>query len=141
MAKQRVILIRFHWRENMQTSLFIFLGGLLAALAVGLGAIGAHALKPHLTPQQLETFHTAVQYQMVHAIGLVLVGLLILHSPSRLFDLAGWAMLIGIVLFSGFLYAWLATGIRFLVHIVPIGGTAFIVAWLLLAIGGIWRLR
>jgi uncharacterized membrane protein YgdD (TMEM256/DUF423 family) len=119
----------------MHTTLFIPLGGLLAALAVGLGAIGAHALKPHLTPQQLETFHTAVHYQMVHAIGLVLVGLLILHSPSRLFDFAGWAMLVGILLFSGCLYAWLATGLRLLVHLVPIGGTAFIVGWLLLTIG------
>jgi uncharacterized membrane protein YgdD (TMEM256/DUF423 family) len=125
----------------MHTTYFIALGGLLAALAVGLGAIGTHALKPHLTPQQLETFHTAVHYQIIHALGLVLVGLLILHSPSRLFDFAGWAMLVGILLFSGCLYAWLATGIRFLVHLVPIGGTAFIVGWLLLAIGGIWRLR
>jgi len=119
----------------MHASYFIALGGLLAALAVGLGAIGAHALKGHLTPPQLETFHTAVHYQMIHAVGLVLVGLLILHSPSRLFDFAGWAMLLGILLFSGCLYAWLATGIRLLVHIVPVGGTAFIVGWLLLAIG------
>jgi uncharacterized membrane protein YgdD (TMEM256/DUF423 family) len=123
----------------MQTSLFIFLGSLLAALAVGLGAMGAHALKAKLIPQQLETFHTAVQYQMIHAVGLVLVGLLILHGPNRLFDFAGWAMLVGILLFSGSLYAWLATGIRFLVHIVPIGGMAFIVGWLLLAIGA-WGL-
>jgi uncharacterized membrane protein YgdD (TMEM256/DUF423 family) len=48
----------------MQPTLFIFLGGLLAALAVGLGAIGAHALKTHLAAEQLETFHTAVQYQI-----------------------------------------------------------------------------
>jgi len=122
-------------------TMFIILGGLLAALAVGLGAMGAHALKEHLTPQQLETFHTAVQYQMIHAIGLVLVGLLTLHSPSRMFNLAGWAMFVGILLFSGCLYAWLATGVRFLVHLVPIGGTAFIVGWLLLAIGGMLRLR
>jgi uncharacterized membrane protein YgdD (TMEM256/DUF423 family) len=61
---------------------FIILGSLLAALAVGLGAIGAHALKSQLSPEQLATFHTAVQYQMYHAIGLVLVGLLTLHQRS-----------------------------------------------------------
>ena len=85
----------------MQPTLFIFLGGVLAALAVGLGALGAHALKSELPPQQLVSFHTAVQYQMYHAIGLVLVGLLSLHHHSRFFDGAGWSMLVGITLFSG----------------------------------------
>ena len=122
-------------------TLFIFLGGILAALAVGLGAIGAHALKSQLSPEQLETFHTAVHYQMMHAIGLILVTVLNLHSHSRWFDASGWAMLFGIVLFSGFLYAWLATGNRFFVYPVPVGGMLFIIGWLLLAIGGIWRLR
>ncbi len=121
----------------MPTSVSVFLGGLLAALAVALGAIGAHALKAHLTPQQLATFQTAVHYQMTHAIGLVLVGLLSRHQRSRLFDVAGWAMLVGIILFCGFLYAWLATGQKFFVHPVPVGGTAFIIGWVALAIGGL----
>jgi uncharacterized membrane protein YgdD (TMEM256/DUF423 family) len=124
----------------MPVSLFIVLGGLLAALAVGLGAIGAHALQSHLSEQQLATYHTAVQYQMLHAIGLILVGLLSLHHRSRLWDLSGWAMLVGIVLFSGFLFAWLASGRRWFVYPVPVGGMAFIVGWLLLAAGavGLW---
>ena len=84
----------------MNCTLFIPIGGVLAALAVGLGALGAHALKSQLEPQQLETYHTAVQYQMYHAIGLVLVGLLGLYHRSRWFDGAGWSMLVGIVLFS-----------------------------------------
>jgi uncharacterized membrane protein YgdD (TMEM256/DUF423 family) len=119
---------------------FIILGGLLAALAVGLGAIGAHALKSQLAPEQLATFHTAVQYQMYHAIGLVLVGLLNLYQRSRWFDAAGWAMLVGIILFSGLLYAWLATGHRLFVYPVPVGGVAFIIGWVLMAIGafGLW---
>ena len=119
---------------------FIILGGLLAALAVGLGAIGAHALKSQLTTEQLATFHTAVQYQMYHAIGLVLVGLLSLYQRSRWFEGAGWSMLVGIILFSGLLYAWLATGRRFFVYPVPVGGVAFIIGWVLLAIGalGLW---
>ena len=72
---------------------FVFLGRLLAALSVALGAVGAHPVKSQLTPPQLETFHTAVEYQMVRAIGLVLVGLLSLHARSRWLDLAGWALL------------------------------------------------
>ena len=124
----------------MPTTIFIFLGGLLAALAVGLGAIGAHTLKTQLSPEQLETFHTAVHYQMIHAVGLILIGLLSLHNRSRLFDVAGWAMLVGIILFSGFLFAWLATGRKFFVYPVPVGGIAFIIGWLMLAIGafGFW---
>jgi uncharacterized membrane protein YgdD (TMEM256/DUF423 family) len=124
----------------MSPALFIFLGGLLAALAVGLGALGAHALKAQLAAQQLETFHTALQYQMYHAIGLVLVGLLSLYQRSRLFDVTGWSMLVGIILFSGLLYVWVATGRRFFVYPVPVGGTAFILGWLMLAIGafGFW---
>lgn len=118
---------------------FIALGGVLAALAVGLGAIGAHALKSQLTPDRLETFQTAVQYQMIHAIGLILVGIVSLHNRSRWSDASGWAMLVGILLFSGFLYAWLATGQRWFVHLVPVGGVLYIIGWLLLAIGA-WRL-
>jgi uncharacterized membrane protein YgdD (TMEM256/DUF423 family) len=116
---------------------FVSVGSLLGALGVGLGALGAHALKSQLTVQQLDTFHTAVQYQMYHAIGLVLVGLLNLHHRRRLFDLSGWAMLMGILLFSGFLFAWVLTGWRFLVYPVPVGGIAFIVGWLLLAFGAV----
>ena len=124
----------------MHPATFISQGGLLAALAVGLGALGAHALKTQLTPEQLLTFHTAVHYQMIHAIGLVLIGLLSLYQRSRLFDVAGWAMLVGIILFSGFLFAWLGTGQKFFVYPVPVGGIAFIIGWSALAIGalGFW---
>jgi uncharacterized membrane protein YgdD (TMEM256/DUF423 family) len=119
----------------MHEALFVCLGGLLAALAVGLGAIGAHLLKPHLTPQQLETFHTAVQYQMYHALGLILVGLAGWHRRSRWLDGAGWSMTVGILFFSGLIYAWLATGRRCFIYPVPVGGVAFIVGWLMLAVG------
>jgi uncharacterized membrane protein YgdD (TMEM256/DUF423 family) len=118
-------------------ALFIILGSLLAALAVGLGALGAHALKSQLTAEQLAFFHTAVQYQMYHAIGLVLIGLLGLQHRSRWFDAAGWSMLVGIILFSGLLYAWLASGRQFFVYPVPVGGVAFIIGWVLTAIGAI----
>ena len=125
----------------MHNDYFVFLGALLAALAVGLGALGAHALETRLTPDQLDTFHTAVRYQMIHAIGLILVGLFSRDRRSRLLHVAGWAMLAGIILFSGFLFAWLATGRKVFVYPVPVGGVAFIIGWLMLAIGalGLWR--
>lgn len=119
----------------MQPTIFVILGSLLAALAVGLGALGAHALKSHLTVEQLATYQTAVQYQMYHAIGLVLVGLLTLSHRSRWLDAAGWSMFVGIILFSGLLYVWLATGRRLFVYPVPVGGVAFIIGWVMMAIG------
>jgi uncharacterized membrane protein YgdD (TMEM256/DUF423 family) len=124
----------------MPPTAFIIVGALLAALAVGLGAIGAHALESQLSPEQLATYHTAVQYQMYHAIGLVLVGLLGLYHRSLWFDSAGWTMLVGIILFSGLLYAWVGTGQRIFVHFVPVGGVTFIIGWVLMAIGalGFW---
>ena len=115
----------------------IALGGLLAALGVGLGAIAAHALKPQLTPERLATFHTAVEYQLLHAVGLVLVGLLSLHRRSPWFHAAAWAMLLGVVLFSGGIYAWIGTEMKLFMYVVPFGGTAFIVGWLALAGGGV----
>jgi uncharacterized membrane protein YgdD (TMEM256/DUF423 family) len=122
----------------MRPAWFVSLGALLAAVAVGLGAIGAHALEDRLEPRALETYHTAVHYLMLHAVGLVLVGLLGMHRRSRLLGAAGWVMLAGIFLFSGFLFAWVATGWKPLVYPVPVGGVAFIAAWLLVAAGA-WR--
>jgi len=123
------------------SSLFISLGGMLAAVAVALGALGAHALKSHLTSAQLEVFHTAVQYQMLHAVGLIVVGLLAQRPPRAWLAWAGGLLLAGIALFSGCLYLWIFTGQRALMFLVPVGGTSFIVGWLLVAAYGIAALR
>jgi uncharacterized membrane protein YgdD (TMEM256/DUF423 family) len=116
-------------------SIFIVLGALLAALSVGLGAFGAHGLRSlveqnRFSAKDLETFHTAVQYQMMHALGLLLIGLLSSVRPSALLTISGWIMLFGIVVFSGFLYAYVFTGMKLFAMLVPIGGVAFILAWL-----------
>jgi len=114
-------------------------GAVSAALSVALGAFAAHALKFRLPQEALAVFQTGVQYQFYHSLGLILVGILAqLYRGSPLLPAAGLLMAVGILLFSGSLYVISTTGIRTLGIITPIGGTAFIVAWLLLAIG-IWR--
>ena len=126
------------------SSTFIAIGALLAALAVGLGAFGAHGLKSlvkenKFSAENLETFHTAVQYQMIHAQGLILIGLLAATRPSNMLDMAGWTMLGGTLVFSGFLYVYVATGVTLFAMFVPIGGVAFILAWLGVAIAALQR--
>ncbi len=114
--------------------LFVTLGALAAALAVALGAFGAHALRARLPPDLLAVYRTGVEYHFYHALGLVLVGLAALHLPeSGPLKAAGWAMLAGIVLFSGSLYLLATTGVRALGAVTPVGGVAFIAAWLLFA--------
>ena len=111
-------------------------GALGAALSVMLGAFAAHALKSRMPPETLAVFQTGVQYQFYHSLGLILIGIIVqLTDASVLLTIAGWLMLGGIILFSGSLYLISFTGIRSLGLITPVGGTAFIMAWLLLAVG------
>ncbi|MCD8509433.1 MAG: DUF423 domain-containing protein [Bacillus sp. (in: Bacteria)] len=111
--------------------LFLILGSINAFLFVALGAFGAHALKPKLEAAgYLETYQTAVQYHMIHALALVAVAILTQFLPATgLVTGAGWAFFIGIILFSGSLYALSMTGISVLGAITPLGGLAFLVGW------------
>jgi uncharacterized membrane protein YgdD (TMEM256/DUF423 family) len=114
---------------------FLFLAALSALFGVGLGAFGAHGLRDVLTEPQLATYRTGVDYQMWHALGLGLIGVLTERFPRlRPLRWAGWLMFGGVVLFSGSLYLLSLTGARWLGMITPFGGTAFIAAWLLLAV-------
>lgn len=122
------------------TRLFIALGALLAAIAVAAGAIGAHALEGSVTPDRLATFKTAANYQSIHALALILVGILMGNQPSRLAKLSGWLFLLGILVFSGSLYILVLFELTIMGAITPIGGAAFISAWLMLALG-VWRER
>lgn len=115
--------------------LFVSLGSINAFVAVALGAFGAHALKDRLSADMLAIFETGVQYHFYHALGLLAVGLIATHLPnSSLVKWSGWLMAFGILVFSGSLYVLAATGIKWLGAITPIGGTAFIAAWVVLAI-------
>lgn len=109
-------------------------GALTAAVGVALGAFGAHALKARLEPAMLDAWQTAVQYHLVHALGIVAIALA--ARPS--FAPAGWLLVAGVILFSGSLYLLAFSGVRWLGAITPLGGLAFIAGWLWLAWAA-WR--
>lgn len=114
--------------------LFLAAGCIAALLAVAFGAFGAHALKTRIAPELMPVYRTGVEYHFYHALGLMLVGLAAFHLPeSACLRGAGWAMLAGIVLFSGSLYLLALTGLTWLGAITPFGGAAFIAAWALFA--------
>lgn len=118
--------------------LFFALGSLSAFLAVALGAFGAHALKARLDANMLAVFETGVRYQMVHALALLAVGWACTRWPGPAVTTSGWLFLVGTVFFSGSLYALALTGTRWLGAVTPIGGVAWLAAWLLLAWAA-WR--
>jgi uncharacterized membrane protein YgdD (TMEM256/DUF423 family) len=109
-------------------------GAILMMLGVMLGAFGAHALQAQLTPRQLASYQTGVQYQMLHAFGLLFVGIVaqLTAATSRL----RWAarlMLAGTIFFSGSIYLMAAGAPRWLGMVAPVGGVSFMLAWALLA--------
>lgn len=112
---------------------FFALGAVLAALAVGFGAFGAHALRGTLAAADLETFETGVRYQMYHAFGLLAAAWAVERWGTTAATSAGWLFVAGIVVFSGSLYLLVLSGQRWLGAITPIGGVAFLAGWLLLA--------
>lgn len=113
--------------------IIIAIAAILLAIAVAAGAFGAHALKNVLSAERLETWQTAVQYHAWHALGLMLIALIGVQ-----FEIAvTWPaslILAGIVIFSGSLYTLCLSGIGWLGAITPIGGVAFIVGWIVLAV-------
>ncbi len=112
------------------TLLFSALSGMFS---VGIGAFGAHALKPMLEATgRLATFETAVKYQFYHTLALLAIALLMQIRPHRHLNRAAIGMIIGIALFSGSLYVLCFSGIGILGAVTPLGGACFIVAWGLL---------
>lgn len=114
---------------------FIILGSFNAFLAVALGAFGAHGLKPILSESLMAVYQTGVQYHSMHALGLIGIGILAQNIKNSLFlKLAGWLLLVGIILFCGSLYALAITEIRKLGIITPLGGVSFLLGWLSLTV-------
>lgn len=98
-------------------------------IAIAAGAFGAHGLKSILSSEMLGIWQTAVQYQMLHGLALLALAALSQRWPVNIIRRSAYAMLLGIVLFSGSLYALALTGTRLLGAITPIGGLAFLFAW------------
>jgi len=111
---------------------------LLLALAVGVGAFGAHGLKSHVSAEMLQTWKTGVEYHFYHALGLLLIGILSFTIPSEYLKWSAILLVAGIVLFSGSLYALTLTGIKTLGVVTPIGGLSFIAGWILLFVA-VWK--
>ncbi len=118
--------------------LFFALGALSAGLGVALGAFGAHALKARLSPDMLAVWETGVRYQIVHALALLAVAWAATRWPGTAVHTSGWLFIAGTLLFSGSLYVLSLSGVRWLGAVTPLGGAAWIVAWLCLAWGA-WR--
>ncbi|MGQ3481844.1 DUF423 domain-containing protein [Paenibacillus sp. TY11] len=115
--------------------ILLLLGCIVMFLAVALGAFGAHALKKRLSADMMSIFQTGIQYQIAHGLGLLLLGVLagnLVHTS--LIVTAGWVMLVGILLFSGSLYALSVSGVKKLGAITPIGGLAFLASWVIVIV-------
>jgi uncharacterized membrane protein YgdD (TMEM256/DUF423 family) len=117
---------------------FVVAAAILLTLATLLGALGAHALQGRLSPSQLESYEVAVRYQFFHSLGLLVVGMTLRSTSSGLLTGSAWALLGGIVLFSGSIYVLCFGAPRMLGFVTPLGGLALIAGWLLFAVG-YWR--
>jgi len=124
--------------NRMKNRNILLAGAVFMVLAVLLGAFGAHALKARLSPEMLQIYKTAVDYQFYHALGLLLIGLIGFHINSKWISRAGIFLISGIILFSGSLYVLSLSGIRVFGAITPIGGLSFVAGWVCLAMA-VWK--
>lgn len=111
-------------------------GAVLLALAVAFGAFGAHIVQDMLTPDRFEVYKTGVEYHFYHALGLLFLGLISMHFPgNRWLTWSGYSLITGILIFSGSLYVLTLTDTGWLGAVTPLGGVAFILGWIFLAVG------
>ena len=113
------------------------IGAGVLGMAVGLGAMAAHMLKPILTEAQASNWQTGVLYQILHGLALLIIG--VSGVTGRNVRIAVWLFCIGIVIFSGGLYINALTGFKPLGRVIPLGGMAWIVGWFMLAFAGAGR--
>ncbi|MBS4168404.1 DUF423 domain-containing protein [Parachlamydia sp. AcF125] len=115
--------------------IFILLGALFALIAVSMGSFGAHYLKNRLAADALAIFEIGVRYQMYHALGLILIGIVYLLFPAFALIMGGYCLAVGILVFSGSLYALAYTGAKWWGAVTPIGGITLLIGWLFFLIG------
>ena len=109
------------------------LGAIAMAFGVALGAFGAHGLRDRLAPDLLAVYETGVRYHLVHALGLFVAAWLAGEDQTRSARLAGVLLVVGILFFSGSLYVLALTGVRAFGAVTPLGGIAWLAAWILIA--------
>lgn len=126
----------------MIVRIFMAIAASFAGLSVILGAFASHALKERLSDHALEIWETGTKYQMYHALALLLIALLLSRTETASTSLivAGYAFIVGVVLFSGSLYYLSLSGIKWLGAITPLGGVAFILGWVYLIVAA-WGLK
>ncbi|OUS06533.1 hypothetical protein A9Q81_03135 [Gammaproteobacteria bacterium 42_54_T18] len=120
--------------NKVQGIRWIAVGSMVLAMAVVLGAFGAHGLKDVLSESRMAVYQTAVQYHFYHGFGLMLVGLVMSSLPDVGLRWVPRLLLLGLVLFSGSLYALILLNLGWLGVVTPIGGLSFIAGWVLLAV-------
>lgn len=110
---------------------FLMISGIGMFLGVLLGAFGAHGLRQKISPDMLSIWNTGVLYHMLHCLGLAIVGLSWkLVGENQWLTYSGWAMILGVLVFSGSLYILAVTGVRWMGAITPLGGLSFLIGWL-----------
>ncbi|AKG19925.1 DUF423 domain-containing protein [Calothrix sp. 336/3] len=121
---------------------FLTVAAISGAFCVSAGAFGAHALRGTLSERSLQIFDVGVRYQMYHTLALLAIAILISTqaTPSVSLITSGWLFILGIILFSGSLYALSLTNITILGIITPVGGVVFILGWLILALSS-WNFQ
>jgi uncharacterized membrane protein YgdD (TMEM256/DUF423 family) len=112
-------------------------GAVLGFIGVAAGAFGAHTVRDRITPERLDNWKTAADYQLWHALATILAGLAATRWQSGPAAAAGWSFVAGTVVFSGSLYALALTDRRTFGAITPIGGVLFLVGWALLVVAAI----
>lgn len=116
---------------------YVVLGALFGFFAVLAGAFGAHALRESISEEFLDAYRTGALYHLIHSLVLVGIGLGGASLPQKPTRMAGLSFCVGIVLFSGSLYALALTGIRMFGAVTPLGGVAFLVGWASLCWAGL----
>lgn len=114
---------------------WIGIGAILVMLSVMIGAFGAHMLEPIIGEDKLSVYETGVHYHMIHALGIILIGVIAkIFGETKLLVWSARLLLIGVILFSGSLYALSISSLGPLGAITPLGGVCFIAGWICLAV-------
>lgn len=109
-------------------------GSAMLALAVLIGAFGAHGLKNLVEADKLVTFETGVRYHFYHGFGLMLVGLVQQNFQALNLNVSIWSFVVGTILFSFNCYFYVLTGMKVFAMIVPVGGLLFVLGWMVMMI-------